>query len=69
MNEFFKIITIWILAMISVFIIAESIGKAWKYSDENEAKVLQHCVERVGSYQECYSGLNYYNYWDNKKDN
>ena len=43
--------------------IADLIGKSWKYSDESESKELQTCLDKGIPYQECYAGLNYYNYW------
>ena len=66
MIDFIKLVTIWILLLISLTVVATFNGKACKYIDETKAKILQVCLDKGISYQECYAGLNYYNYWDSR---
>ena len=67
MKEFIKIIITWILILVSIGMVASLIGNATKYTHENKAKILKVCLDEGISYQECYSGLNYYQYWKDKK--
>ena len=69
MKEIIKIIVMWVLALISAAFLVNSIGRAWRYSDENTAKELQVCLDKGIIYQECYSGLNYYEFWNKSQTN
>ena len=66
MIEIIKIIIIWILALFSFVIIGGAIGLAFNHYDNIEREKLQICLDKGVSFQECYSGLNIYQYWNNK---